>query len=128
MIAFFVIADMADVATRFNKHDRFSKSTGNLNCEDRRNHCATLDTTTSIMKFAVFASLLTAASAFAPASQKAASTTSLNAFESELGTSASIQSSRVHSLNSFLQVRNPLLDSMILWALLPTEIKPSLTD
>uniref|UniRef100_A0A7S3P5G8 Uncharacterized protein n=2 Tax=Eukaryota TaxID=2759 RepID=A0A7S3P5G8_9STRA len=37
------------------------------------------------MKLAVFASLLAGAAAFAPASQKAASTTSLKAFEEELG-------------------------------------------
>jgi len=37
------------------------------------------------MKLAVFASLLAGAAAFAPATQKAASTTSLKAFEEELG-------------------------------------------
>ena len=37
------------------------------------------------MKFAVFASLLTAAAAFAPAAKQAASSTALSAFENELG-------------------------------------------
>ena len=37
------------------------------------------------MKTAILASLIASAAAFAPASQKAASTTALSAFENELG-------------------------------------------
>eukprot|EP00523_Entomoneis_sp_CCMP467_P009464 CAMPEP_0168734108 /NCGR_PEP_ID=MMETSP0724-20121128/8640_1 /TAXON_ID=265536 /ORGANISM="Amphiprora sp., Strain CCMP467" /LENGTH=197 /DNA_ID=CAMNT_0008781195 /DNA_START=13 /DNA_END=606 /DNA_ORIENTATION=+ len=40
------------------------------------------------MKTAVFATLLASAAAFAPASQKAASSTALNAFEKEIGSQA----------------------------------------
>jgi hypothetical protein len=44
-----------------------------------------LDHIPTIMKL-ILASLIASAAAFAPVSQKAASTTSLNAFEGELGT------------------------------------------